>query len=111
MSFQAYGEQGFPGQPGSAGGQSQEGDQKTTLWYVISTSFFTCNHGCGSVMSLCKGALSRLIGALLLRTRKLTWTCRMGELEPWVDESFVRTVWFNMGEQVNVKMIRDKFSG
>ena len=26
--------QGGNGQPGSAGGQSQEGDQKTTLWYV-----------------------------------------------------------------------------
>ena len=39
-------------------------------------------------------------------------TCRrMGELEPWIDENFVRTVWYNMGEQVNVKMIRDKFSG
>ena len=75
MSFQNYGEQGFPGQPGgqqeggagpggppqpqegapmsaqmpmdqaagqyagngqpgSAGGQPQDGDQKTTLWYV-----------------------------------------------------------------------------
>lgn len=58
---------GGNGQPGSAGGQSQEGDQKTTLW--------------------------------------------MGELEPWIDENFVRSVWYNMGEQVNVKMIRDKFSG
>lgn len=38
-------------------------------------------------------------------------TYRMGELEPWIDENFVRTVWYNMGEQVNVKMIRDKFSG
>ena len=36
---------------------------------------------------------------------------RMGELEPWIDENFVRSVWFNLGEQVNVKMIRDKFSG
>lgn len=35
----------------------------------------------------------------------------MGELEPWVDEAFIRQIWFNMGEQVNVKMIRDKFSG
>lgn len=35
----------------------------------------------------------------------------MGELEPWIDENFVRTVWFGMGYQVNVKMIRDKFSG
>ena len=35
----------------------------------------------------------------------------MGELEPWIDENFVRTLWFGMGYQVNVKMIRDKFSG
>jgi hypothetical protein len=35
----------------------------------------------------------------------------MGELEPWIDENFVRNLWFQMGEQVNVKMIRDKFSG
>ena len=36
---------------------------------------------------------------------------RMGELEPWIDENFVKSVWFNMGEHVSVKMIRDKFSG
>lgn len=41
----------------------------------------------------------------------LTNAARMGELEPWIDENFVRSVWYNMGEQVNVKMIRDKFSG
>ncbi|KAJ9625652.1 hypothetical protein H2203_004411 [Taxawa tesnikishii (nom. ined.)] len=38
-------------------------------------------------------------------------TLWMGELEPWIDENFIRTVWFGMGYQVNVKMIRDKFSG
>lgn len=38
-------------------------------------------------------------------------TLWMGELEPWIDENFVRSIWFGMGEQVNVKMIRDKFSG
>lgn len=38
-------------------------------------------------------------------------TLWMGELEPWIDENFVRNLWFQMGEQVNVKMIRDKFSG
>lgn len=38
-------------------------------------------------------------------------TLWMGELEPWVDENFVRNIWYNMGETVNVKMIRDKFSG
>ena len=55
-------------QPGSAGGQSQEGgESKTTLW--------------------------------------------MGELEPWIGEEFVRDTWYRMGESVNVKMIRDKFSG
>lgn len=41
----------------------------------------------------------------------LTSSDRMGELEPWIDENFVRSVWFGMGYQVNVKMIRDKFSG
>jgi len=35
----------------------------------------------------------------------------MGELEPWIDEGFIKSVWYGMGEQVNVKMIRDKFSG
>lgn len=35
----------------------------------------------------------------------------MGELEPWIDENFVRSVWYNLGESVSVKMIRDKFSG
>ena len=44
------------------------------------------------------------------RTEELT-RCRMGELEPWIDENFVRSIWYNMGETVNVKMIRDKFSG
>ncbi|KAG9248523.1 hypothetical protein BJ878DRAFT_433150, partial [Calycina marina] len=38
-------------------------------------------------------------------------TLWMGELEPWIDENFVRSIWYGMGEQVNVKMIRDKFSG
>ncbi|KAJ9499608.1 hypothetical protein LTR99_009779 [Exophiala xenobiotica] len=38
-------------------------------------------------------------------------TLWMGELEPWVDENFIRNLWFQMGEQVSVKMIRDKFSG
>ena len=36
---------------------------------------------------------------------------RMGELEPWIDENFIRSLWYGMGEQVNVKMIRDKFTG
>ncbi|KAL9625408.1 MAG: hypothetical protein Q9160_000471 [Pyrenula sp. 1 TL-2023] len=40
--------------------------------------------------------------------KKTLW---MGELEQWIDENFVRNIWFQLGEQVNVKMIRDKFSG
>jgi hypothetical protein len=32
-------------------------------------------------------------------------------IRPWIDENFIRNLWFQMGEQVNVKMIRDKFSG
>lgn len=47
---------------------------------------------------------------LVLIYRCLTFD-RMGELEPWIDENFIRNLWFQMGEQVNVKMIRDKFSG
>ncbi|KAF2429436.1 RNA-binding domain-containing protein [Tothia fuscella] len=38
-------------------------------------------------------------------------TLWMGELEPWIDENFIRSLWYGMGEQVNVKMIRDKFTG
>ncbi|KAK9446686.1 RNA-binding domain-containing protein [Limtongia smithiae] len=38
-------------------------------------------------------------------------TLWMGELEPWIDENFIRHLWSNYGEAVNVKMIRDKFSG
>lgn len=39
-------------------------------------------------------------------------TLWMGELEPWVNEEYVKSMWLaNTGENVNVKMIRDKFSG
>lgn len=48
---------------------------------------------------------------LLANMALLTYLLRMGELEPWIDENFIRNLWFQMGEQVNVKMIRDKFSG
>lgn len=46
-----------------------------------------------------------------LGIQSLIFCYRMGELEPWIDENFIRNLWFQMGEQVNVKMIRDKFSG
>ncbi|KAG0095100.1 hypothetical protein BGZ93_006326 [Podila epicladia] len=35
----------------------------------------------------------------------------MGELEPWMDENWIRGAWYTAGEQVSVKMIRDKYSG
>lgn len=36
----------------------------------------------------------------------------MGELEPWMDENFIKGVFATAtGEQVNVKVIRDKSSG
>lgn len=31
----------------------------------------------------------------------------MGELEPWFDETLVRTIWHRLGEKVQVKMIFD----
>ncbi|KAG9319737.1 hypothetical protein KVV02_004853 [Mortierella alpina] len=37
--------------------------------------------------------------------------CRMGELEPWMDENWIRGAWYTAGEQVSVKMIRDKYTG
>jgi hypothetical protein len=55
---------------------------------------------------------SRLLASTASITNdRLLTVLRMGELEPWIDENFVRNLWFQMGEQVNVKMIRDKFSG
>lgn len=37
---------------------------------------------------------------------------RMGELEPWMDENFIKGVFLSAaGETVQVKVIRDKNSG
>ncbi|KAJ3341448.1 hypothetical protein HDU93_004849 [Gonapodya sp. JEL0774] len=41
-------------------------------------------------------------------TRTSVW---MGELEPWMDENFLRNAWYSLGENVQIKMIRDKFNG
>jgi hypothetical protein len=36
----------------------------------------------------------------------------MGEMEPWMDENFVKNVFQTLlGEQVQVKVIRDRNSG
>ncbi|OZJ03138.1 hypothetical protein BZG36_04649 [Bifiguratus adelaidae] len=37
-------------------------------------------------------------------------TLWMGDLEPWMDEMFIRHLWSQMQEQVNVKLIKDKFT-
>lgn len=138
MSFQSYdtfqGQQGGEdtGTPGGAGVQQQQGmgqpiestagqyqggnmggapggpqgsDSKTTLWYVI---YLGLRHHLG----LCSVSFGEdTVSRCHVEDTSLTSSDRMGELEPWIDENFVRSVWFGMGEQVNVKMIRDKFSG
>lgn len=38
-------------------------------------------------------------------------TLWMGDLDPWMDENYVKQIWLNYGEHVNVKVIRDKFTG
>ena len=62
-----------------------------------------------------KAPIARPLSGEPVRTTKLFRSLadmsRMGELEPWIDENFVRSVWYGLGENVNVKMIRDKFSG
>ncbi|KAF5115605.1 hypothetical protein DV454_002208 [Geotrichum candidum] len=35
----------------------------------------------------------------------------MGELEPWMDEHFIKSIFYYFGESVKVKFIRDKFTG
>ncbi|KAI9330344.1 hypothetical protein DFJ73DRAFT_90240 [Zopfochytrium polystomum] len=41
-------------------------------------------------------------------TKTTLW---MGDLEPWMDENFIKQLWYSMGENVTVKMIRDKATG
>ncbi|KAI8097149.1 uncharacterized protein BX664DRAFT_364187 [Halteromyces radiatus] len=38
-------------------------------------------------------------------------TLWMGDLEPWMDEQFIRQLWISKGENVVVKLIRDKRNG
>ncbi|KAJ1975078.1 hypothetical protein H4R34_004472 [Dimargaris verticillata] len=35
-------------------------------------------------------------------------TLWMGDLEPWMDENYLRQTWYNLGEQVDVKMIYNR---
>ncbi|KAJ1569777.1 hypothetical protein HK096_001784 [Nowakowskiella sp. JEL0078] len=38
-------------------------------------------------------------------------TLWMGDLDPWMEETWIKQLWYSLGENVNVKMIRDKFTG
>jgi hypothetical protein len=43
------------------------------------------------------------------KEKKTIW---MGELETWMDEQWLRGIWWQFTkQQVNVKVIRDKFTG
>lgn len=35
----------------------------------------------------------------------------MGDLEPWMDESFLKQLWSSYGESVIIKLMRDKRTG
>jgi hypothetical protein len=35
----------------------------------------------------------------------------MGELEPWMDETYLRQLWLSLGEQVSIKLVRNKATG
>ncbi|KAI8147567.1 hypothetical protein BJV82DRAFT_508257 [Fennellomyces sp. T-0311] len=60
--------------------------KKTTLWY----------------------ARAALTPFLLFYPASHSINLRMGDLEPWWDEQYIRQLWFNLGEKVIVKVIRDK---
>lgn len=52
---------------------------------------------------------SNLNALIPMDNSKLTlW---MGDLDPWMDERFIRELWLSMGENVVVKLIRDKRTG
>ncbi|KAJ1957076.1 hypothetical protein IWQ62_005170, partial [Dispira parvispora] len=38
-------------------------------------------------------------------------TLWMGDVEPWMDQAYLRQVWYNLGEQVNVKVIYNRATG
>lgn len=55
------------------------------------------------------GAVSPTAGSPGDSPKTTLW---MGELEPWMDENFIKGVFLSSaGENVNVKVIRDKNSG
>lgn len=108
MSFQNYenfpsqqpGQEGVAQGPGSGPPQQQEGQMSGQMPGSTGGQF----EGASATQPPSAGGQPQEGG----EAKTTLW---MGELEPWMDENFIRTVWYNMGESVNVKMIRDKFSG
>lgn len=111
-----------PGEPSAAPVPQQAQEGKTTLWYVQNSLDKRCGSATLEAIILffspapsshpCRAALLSPSATFRCEHVLTRWICiRMGELEPWIDENFIRNLWFQMGEQVNVKMIRDKFSG
>lgn len=35
----------------------------------------------------------------------------MGDLEPWMDEEYIQSMWSNLAKTVTVKVIKDKTTG
>lgn len=108
MSFPNYGDsfqgqQAPEGNNGASGAPGAEGQQPQMGQPMDSTGGQYASSGNGGAPGGSPSAPPTDGGA-----KTTLW---MGELEPWIDENFIRTVWFGMGYQVNVKMIRDKFSG
>ncbi|KAF2150823.1 RNA-binding domain-containing protein [Myriangium duriaei CBS 260.36] len=108
MSFPNYGDsfqgqQPTEGNNGAPGGQGAEGQQPQLGQSMDAQGGQFPPGGNGGAPGTTPSAPPTEGGA-----KTTLW---MGELEPWIDENFIRTLWFGMGYQVNVKMIRDKFSG
>ncbi|KAG2222341.1 hypothetical protein INT45_009814 [Circinella minor] len=55
--------------------------------------------------------LSSPTSYLQLTAESAKTTLWMGDLEPWMDENYIRQVWLALGENVVVKLIRDKRTG
>lgn len=109
MSFPNFGEGGVaqPQQPsndeqGAFGAQDMSAQQQNSL---ASPMEGQQPGQFGGVESPTQGGMGSQQG---IDSKTTLW---MGELEPWVDEQFVRNTWYTMGYPVNIKMIRDKFSG
>lgn len=42
---------------------------------------------------------------------KKTHVKRMGELDPWMDDNYLRQLWWSMGQEVTCRISIDKYGG